>query len=147
VERIDFNGDLKTGIAAVDEQHAVLIDIYNELISAMEENHGNRVMNEILARLFRYAKEHFSAEEELLLEHHYDELQRHQDKHTDLVKSIRRYVFRHTRGGERITQEMVNFIGTWITEHIMVEDMKYVDCLNETAKKEGSPRPEDPVPS
>jgi hemerythrin len=87
VERIEFNNELKTGIAAVDEQHA------------------------------------------------------------DLVRSIRRYVFRHTHGGERITQEMVGFIGTWITEHIMVEDMKYVDCLKGIAPKKNEASSDTEVPA
>ena len=141
MERIEFTEDLKTGIAAIDEQHKQLVDIYHELITAMEAHHGNRVMNEILARLFQYSKEHFADEEALLKEHAYDRIEDHQDKHSELVKALRRYILRHTRGGERITQEVVSFIGSWITDHILVEDMAYVDCLNNPAAKEKEPEP------
>ncbi len=149
MEAIDFTDALRTGIEEIDSQHEVLIDIHNELVEAMQKNHGNRVMNEILARLFQYSKEHFQDEEALLEAHHYPELQKHRQRHLDLVKSIRRYIFRHTRSGERITHEMVDFIGKWITDHIMVEDMAYVDCVSGRIPADEATHPgsEELVPS
>lgn len=129
VDHIDFDDTLQTGIDDVDRQHGSLIEIYNELVDSVEESRANRVMNEILARLFQYAKVHFETEEALLEECGYGQLEEHREQHRRLLKSVRRYIFRHTRGGERVSSEVVEFLRDWITTHIREEDMAYVACL------------------
>lgn len=148
MDHIDMNDDLITGVAEIDAQHKLLFEIYNELVDAKNEGHGTKVMNEILARLFQYTKEHFASEEELLEARRYEKFDEHHKHHMDLVKSIRHYVLRHTRNGERISGEMLTFLRKWITEHIMVEDMKYVECLSgPVASDKNSEDTEQPTPA
>lgn len=145
MDRIAFDSNLQTGIPEVDRQHELLVEIYNELVDAQNASRGNRVMNEILARLFQYSKDHFADEEELMVAHGFPQLAEHQEQHAELVKSIRGYVLRHSRNGERITREMVQFVGKWITDHILIEDMKYVDCLKGRVDNPAAPSDAQPA--
>ena len=124
--KIQFDDEIRTGIEEVDAQHAVLIEIYNELDAAFQKGKANRQMSEILARLFQYTKEHFAAEERLLVETGYPDLAQHQFEHERLVEKLRGFVLRYRRGGQRISAEVVEFVRNWVVSHIKGADMAYV---------------------
>ena len=124
---IQFDDKIRTGITQVDEQHAQLIEIYNELDDAFRQGKAHRQMSEILARLYQYTKEHFRDEERLLERHGFGDLAHHRHEHERLAKKLRKFVVRYRRSDERISAEVVEVVRAWIHDHIMECDHEYVD--------------------
>ena len=139
MEPIAFDESLRTGIEEIDAQHHQLIEIYNELVEALKAGRANRAMDTILARLYRYTKEHFATEERLLEATNYPRLESHGRAHAQLLLSLRKFIARRRRNDERISKEMVDFgvfsdadypidfVGRWVTHHIASEDLAYVE--------------------
>lgn len=133
--RIDFDDSLRTGIDAVDEQHEMLVALYNELDEAVWQGRAHRQMEVILARLFKYTKTHFATEEAMLLATGYPELAQHQLEHQRLAERLRKYVVRFKHSEERISVEMLEFVRRWITSHIMESDQAYVAFVKKHADR------------
>lgn len=137
--RIDFDDSLRTGIEEIDEQHAMLIELYNELDEALWKGKANRQMELILARLVKYTKTHFAMEEAVLEATGYPDLAQHQFEHQRLAERLRQYVVRYKRSQERISADMLDFVRRWIMSHIMECDMAYVGHVNKHADRLGAP--------
>ena len=101
MEPIAFDESLRTGIEEIDAQHHQLIEIYNELVEALKAGRANRAMDTILARLYRYTKEHFATEERLLEATNYPRLESHGRAHAQLLLSLRKFIARRRRNDRR----------------------------------------------
>lgn len=124
---IEFTPDLHTGIREVDEQHTHLVALFNHLDESFRKGSANREMGEILARLFRYAKTHFHAEESLMERANYDGLPAHRHEHEQFVQHLRKFIIRYKRNEERISNEVLVFLRHWITHHILENDLAFAE--------------------
>jgi len=127
---IVFTAQMSTGIESIDADHRGLVDVINELTDNIESHaHAVRVEN-TLAALISYAHDHFHREEKLMLQCRYGGLRQHMDDHHQFSLQVyelqRRYVL------EPQTVELVevrDFLGAWLTHHILETDMAYVQAV------------------
>ena len=64
---IVWNESLMTGVASIDEQHHILVNMLNEANYRLSESSGREVLEEIVHDLMSYALYHFDNEEEMMV--------------------------------------------------------------------------------
>lgn len=126
-----WSDTMSVGIAEIDAQHKVLVDILNRLFLAVVQRESNEITIEILDTLVDYTKTHFGLEEKLLQDAGYDqaEFAVHQREHEAFVEKISSAASKHLVEGKSISFEIINFLKRWLQDHILVTDKKYATAL------------------
>ena len=55
----------------------------------------------------------------------------HKKIHQELLGKIAEFVARFEKGETDIVGQMVEFMETWLTEHLIIIDKQYTRCFNE----------------
>jgi hemerythrin len=132
---VEWEPKYSVGIAAIDTQHKNLIDIVNQLHEAMRTGKANQELNQVLDRLVEYTNTHFRAEELLLQTNGYPTLTDHKKIHASMVGQISELKTKMQKSSIGMSVTVSNFLKTWLTDHIMVEDKKYGVYLNQKGVK------------
>ncbi len=119
------------GVAEIDRQHKLLVDLVNELYYEVNQGAGHEMLSRFLNGLVEYTKTHFTYEEGLLAMHGYEELEAHQAKHKKLVARIMEFHGRVTARDETVIEELLQFLKDWLANHIQGTDKRYAPFLNE----------------
>jgi hemerythrin len=122
---IDWSDELSVGIEEIDEQHKVLIGLVNKMHEAIHQRHGSAVVGEILDELAGYTKIHFAVEESLMRILHYPGYEEHHEQHQDLLQQVVELQEKVASGKSSVSFELLHFLKTWLTKHILKEDMSY----------------------
>jgi hemerythrin len=117
--------DFYTGIGAVDEQHHVLVDLFNGLSESLTERDqsGEAAIQFAFAQLMDYAAHHFSVEETMMRQHGVD--RRHvtlhlrlHDEFTDQVRAM--WSARATLSNP--AEVFLSFLTAWLCLHVLGVD-------------------------
>jgi len=110
--------DYQIGNETIDQQHKYLFELANLIV---DPQHTHAIRTNFM-QLFKYVREHFSAEETLMKKHNYPRYGKHLIEHEKLLdhlleisESIGRGQFQHDK--------IVNFMKNWLLVHIVEEDM------------------------
>ncbi len=115
----------ETGIVALDKEHQGLVEQINALFEAVRDRRGSEVYSDVVAMLETYVVEHFAHEERLMAEYHFPGLEDHQQEHRNLVAAVEELRKDHTVRDEGAGRELLNFLRTWLLEHIVRVDREY----------------------
>ena len=128
-----WRAEYSVGVPMVDRQHMGLIKLINDLHSAMTAGKGKEALGPILDDLIRYTERHFADEEAMLRAKGYSGLTAHQSVHVDLTNQVYdlRAKFRTSRLA--ITIEVMQFLKSWLADHILVHDQAYARELRGVA--------------
>ena len=125
---IIFPWDLKVfdvGSKFVNDQHKVLVDLINGLYSAMNRGKGGNIIEKILQDLGDYVEKHFRDEEVMMDEYAYPGLGEQKELHKFYEGKIIDYITDVQTGKAAVSIELLEFLKEWLSEHILVTDMKY----------------------
>lgn len=125
-----WNSSFSVGVKSIDDQHAALFRMLNELHSAMMKAEGRNMTGDLLKKLVKYTQEHFSFEEKMMAQANYPELSGHRAHHRDLTKQVQEFLVRYERGDRTINIELLHFLSDWLTRHIQLEDKQYGPWMN-----------------
>jgi len=113
----------------LDSQHKKLIAIINELHTAMKVARGNEIMQTIFDELIWYTKEHFRTEEQIMQKFNYPAFKEHKAEHEELTEKVLKLQKNYKEGKSLITMETMNFLKSWLINHIEGTDKKYKDKI------------------
>lgn len=113
----------------LDSQHKKLISIINELHTAMKVARGNEIIQTIFDELIWYTKDHFRTEEQIMLKFNYPEFNEHKEEHEKLTGQVLTIQKNYKDGKTLINMEIVNFLKSWLINHIEGTDKKYKDKI------------------
>lgn len=122
---VEWSDALSVGIEEIDEQHKVLVDLINKMHEAIHQRHGSDVVNSILSDLADYTRIHFAVEESLMRILNYPGYEAHKQIHEELLGAVVDLQEKVAIGKKSIGFELMHFLKTWLTKHIMDEDMQY----------------------
>lgn len=122
---IDWSDSLSVGIEEIDEQHKVLVNLVNQMHEAIHKRQGSKVVQDILAELIEYTRIHFAVEESLMRILNYPGYEEHHAQHAELVDHAIELQQKVESGKTAIGFELMHFLKTWLTRHILEEDMQY----------------------
>ena len=111
-----------TGLAAVDEQHHVLVDLFNALTQGLFSQCSDRevVLADTYARLLAYTELHFEEEEALMAEYGLDprHVESHCMMHRQFVEQVVMLWAQRTTMTDPATT-LVGFLTSWLGLHIL----------------------------
>jgi hemerythrin len=128
---ITWSGKYSVGVKNLDDQHKEVINLLNELHAAMLKGQAQSVAGDLLPKIQRHAREHFSAEERLMESTKFPGLAEQRTEHSALLAKIEDYAARHKRGDSSVYLELLNFMRDWMTNHMQKVDKKYTTWMNE----------------
>ncbi|TAN50497.1 MAG: bacteriohemerythrin [Methylococcaceae bacterium] len=105
------------GDQTIDEQHAYLFDLANSIVNSKDKP---SLVNNMM-KLYRYVREHFSHEEQLMKQLHYGEYNEHVAMHNTLIDQL-------SAVSDSIGQdcwqeeELKTFMNEWLLGHILKVD-------------------------
>jgi hemerythrin len=134
-KKIEWDESISVNNKKMDNQHKVLIDIFNNLL-AYDQSHDPKYISEILEELESYIEIHLKEEEELMHQIHYPEYDFHCELHNSFTKAIKRLKFQVKEGNlSAIGKETAQILEDWFLNHIKTEDQQYGKFIKQLSKK------------
>jgi methyl-accepting chemotaxis protein len=128
---IPWNKSLSIGLDYIDNQHKVLIKLINDLHRAMKAGKSTSTSGAILDQLIEYTETHFANEEKLFKKFRYSEYENHKKVHTGLVNQVKGLKNQFMSGDGTLSVELMDFLQSWLKDHILKVDKKYVPFLRQ----------------
>jgi hemerythrin len=122
---------MSVGVATLDEDHKKLVSLLNELFDGVQAGQGQEAVGKILDRLIAYTVEHFKREEQFFQQTCYPDAAAHRVEHGNLCKQVLDIQQKYKTGvTATLSLEVMNFLKTWLINHIQGSDKKYGPFLN-----------------
>jgi hemerythrin len=121
----EWQDSFSVGVKEMDDQHKKLIAILNHLHDAMKSGKAAKEIGLIIDEMVDYTKFHFTAEEKLMDEKKYIGLASQKAEHAAFVKKAQEFQNEINSGKLAVSLEVLNFLKDWLTNHILIIDMKY----------------------
>lgn len=129
----EFRPQYHTGIPEIDEEHAELFAIINDVYKVVEEDYSDDKYDEamsLLDRLEEYADTHFSHEEEIMKEHNYPELALQQAAHASFITRLAEKDMGESENNRKaFLEDLLDFLYAWLGNHIMKMDKKIAQYI------------------
>jgi hemerythrin-like metal-binding protein len=128
---VEWDPTLETGDALVDAQHKGLFELLNELHTAVVEQRGNEIAEEVIYRLLRYTATHFADEEALMERFGYPGVFEHHQLHQALTRETASLAERYLDGHDVLPLTISMFLHDWLMKHIREQDQRVIAYVNE----------------
>jgi hemerythrin-like metal-binding protein len=122
VSRIEWSDDFNMGINSIDEQHMQLITVVNDLIDQANAETVPQDTGKTINALEEYSISHFRHEERFLEQYGYPDYNNHMEAHRGFKIKVESF---NKLPLEGFGAAVVEYLSGWLTNHILVEDMKY----------------------
>jgi len=130
-----WSEQLSVKIDSIDNEHKKLFELINKLADAMSKGEGHNALDSILIELTDYTITHFGHEEEALKKYNFPGLAAHKKEHETFVSKIEDTKKKYEEGAITLTIPLIDFLTTWIKEHILKSDMGYSPFLVKAGMK------------
>ena len=136
---MEWEDSFNLDIESIDQQHSKLVEIINLLYETTQPDSSKDELHALvdvldkearaINKMLEYTVFHFRYEENLLQENQYPEYKSHKQRHDSFTKEVAMYK-KHFDSAENVdVNEMMSFLKSWLREHILIEDKKYVPYL------------------
>ncbi|MDH5509996.1 MAG: bacteriohemerythrin [Nitrospinota bacterium] len=114
----EWNDSFSVGIAKIDDQHKILFQLINRLSDGIHEQRSRAVLGEAIEDTIQYTLEHFATEEDLMREHGFPDIQKHQDEHNAMTAKLAGYKERYERGEADFSMDLLMELIDWLHSHM-----------------------------
>ena len=130
---MEWNNNLATGIADIDNQHREIFSRVAKLTDACSDGRGKEEVLRLLLFLQDYIKEHFSAEERIQLRHGYPDYAAHKAQHTRFIEDVGRLESAFREDGATLSLVIMTnkTLTSWLVQHISKTDKELAGYLQE----------------
>jgi hemerythrin-like metal-binding protein len=125
-----LNETYSVGVDAIDDRHAGLFEILNDLDAAMMKGEAQTLTGPLLKKLAECLRVQFVAEEAMMAETKYPGVAEHRAGHAELVRQVEGYIGRIDGGEVRLNSHLLNFLREWLTNDIQKTGREYGAWLN-----------------
>lgn len=135
MEKFEWIQKYSVGVKSIDEQHQHYLEIVNDVVkmTGQSEIFSNETMAKI-DDLNKYAIFHFTTEENLFEKYGYNGAAEHLSEHRAFEEKLDGFINKAKRESvdtKKIMLEIAEFAGSWLINHVMNTDQKYVDFMKE----------------
>jgi hemerythrin len=127
---LEWNDRLSVNIREIDDQHKKLVNMVNGLHDAMKEGKAEALLMRIVADMKQYAASHFGLEERYMKNNNYPDYPVHKSEHDKFVAKVVQVEKDCKSGKCAISMDILNFLSSWLVNHIKGTDKKYSPFLN-----------------
>ncbi|MBZ5584134.1 MAG: bacteriohemerythrin [Acidobacteriia bacterium] len=129
----EWTKDHAIGLPQVDAQHQAIFRMARELYDEMSTGGGSDAAKRILQRVVQYTEHHFAAEERLMRQYHYPELDAHLQQHQEFARRVLEFQADFQAGRTMLTVEMFRLLRDWLEVHIKESDRGYAEFIRAKA--------------
>ncbi len=122
---------LSVGVDEIDEDHRKLLNIFNVLNRSVREKESPDYLAAVLEELINCTVWHFSHEERLMLKYGYSGIEEHKADHRELIQSAKELQQEILQADRPVSDEHIEFLERWLTEHILTADMRLGSYLSQ----------------
>jgi hemerythrin len=117
---LSWDESLSTGDHDLDTQHRYLIEICNDLATAIEKKHDPKITGMVLNVLMFYAESHFKKEEDCMQRYHCVVAERNQKAHATFLETLKAYQSEQEacQSPVELAIRIHQYLTTWIISHI-----------------------------
>lgn len=133
MEYIHWTTHMDIGIESIDRQHYQLLECLNKLYDSVQHGHGEDALKGIVAELEVFAETHFKHEESLMAKSNYPDINDHVYRHNEFREELHEIKYKGTSLSTMLTVELLEFLKTWVKEHMMREDAKFARYIHHNA--------------
>ena len=126
----EWSEDLSVNEVEIDDQHKILIGIINDLHDSIQVGFERGDIDKILTRLILYVQVHFDTEERIMADTQYPGETEHQKAHFALTSKVGELYRRQLEGQPSVANDIMDFLKTWLTDHILKIDKKFGTYLS-----------------
>ena len=105
----------------IDQQHKMLFDLANSIGDDLNQQ---RIKKNIIV-LYKYTREHFAAEEQMMQRISYPKFEEHKELHKDLITKLDTISAQPFEDDESV-YDFITFVYDWLTHHILNKDMDFM---------------------
>jgi hemerythrin len=128
---VQWRDEYSVGIASIDDDHKRLLNLINQLQTAVHYQTGSRFEQEALDALVDYTRGHFRREEELMELHDYPDLEAHRAEHQRMIHRVEDMLERYRANPQSGLEQAVQYLKHWLIHHINGTDQAYSAYLRD----------------
>ena len=132
---VKWKDDYSVGIDSIDQQHKKLLNLINQLQTAVDYPTGEEFEREALDELVDYTKTHFSYEEGLMEQNGYPEFESHKAQHENMIQKVEEVLSEYQQNRDKAMSNAIVFLKSWLINHINGTDKEYSSFLIEKGVK------------
>ena len=132
---MEWSKELETGIGLIDAEHIRIAEMV-ETLKAGGEDLSDGVVHFLFTNLARYTERHFIVEEEYMALYEYPDIKAHKKSHQVFFNKVLSLKKDLDAGGLKISPHILDYILTWLENHILHEDQKLAQFLQNLNVKE-----------
>ena len=130
-----WNNTFSVGVASIDEQHKILINMINDFYDNLKNRSNNENISILINEMKNYAQFHFALEEKYMTQFNYPEVVLHKEQHDYFDNKVEELEEKFNKDTLIISFEITSFLKEWLKNHILVEDKKYTVFFNQKGVK------------
>ena len=124
MKEITWDKMLSVAVEEIDDDHRRLVELFNILNHSVAEGDAPNYIEAVLEELISCTVWHFRHEERLMLKYGYDGFLEHKTEHQELIDSVKVLQQKFLKEAKQLSNEDIEYLETWLTEHILVADMQ-----------------------
>jgi len=125
------------GIKDVDDQHAELLVMFNQVQDAVERQKDDENFSDIFMFLEDYAHSHFNTEYALMKKYEYPDYEFHKAQHDRFIEELAMRKRDFLMQGQKARTDVVVWLHFWLRKHILSVDKVMGDFV--LKKRGGGP--------
>lgn len=122
---VSWSDDLSVGIGVIDDDHKKLLNLINNLQTAVFYPTGEAFERQALQELVDYTKYHFEREERMMVENDYPEYEEHKRQHEEMIAKVNGFMDAYEKNREGTIDQLTQFLKSWLINHIAGTDQRY----------------------
>ncbi|MDR2869366.1 MAG: bacteriohemerythrin [Deferribacteraceae bacterium] len=132
---VEWSQALSVGVMQFDDEHHRLIDLINQLYSAIQDGSSTKVLSDVLEDLLNYTKTHFTGEIAQLEKYKWHDLENHKKLHKFFVDKIIKAQEDLRSGAAMLGPDIIKFLNDWLIGHIQKIDAQYTEFFHSNGIK------------
>ena len=132
---VEWNDSYSVGIESIDLQHKKLLNLINQLQTAVDYSTGAQFEREALDELVDYTKTHFTYEEGLMRDNDYPDFLPHKAQHEKMFKKVAEVLADYEKDADTAMGNAAEYLKDWLINHINGTDKEYSRFLIEKGVK------------
>jgi hemerythrin len=109
----------------IDEQHMMLFELIASIAEIDRSDFSKELYEDYITALIKYTQSHFTSEELHMQTACYPDFDRHKQLHGYFIDYANSLADNIDKARYEDMAEIAKFLEKWITQHILIEDMKY----------------------
>ena len=122
---LEWKDEYSVGIDSIDQDHKKLINLINQLQTAINFSTGEEFEREALDAALDYTKHHFAFEEKMLSDNGYPEYDAHKAEHQKMIDKVDQLMTNYSSVPHDTLLDAHAFLKNWLIHHINGTDQKY----------------------